>query len=165
MIITPLLVTFMLVVFVLLFLFLKTVDKRKWLTLLVSAVLTPLVYFHVFYPFINIITNYHHQKYFKTEIWIEEPGLRYEMANNIIASDTLVGLSKEQIIRRLGQYEWLTWDDQNKRHDDNRWNFGMGIEPGAFNTKRECLELVFKNDLVVELKPYQETISYEEKDE
>ena len=43
MIITPFLVIAMIVVFVLLFLFFKTVDKRKWLVLIVSLVLTHFV--------------------------------------------------------------------------------------------------------------------------
>ena len=64
MIITPLLVLFVIIVFILVYLFVSTIDKRKWLTLLVSIVLTPVVYFYLFYPMLNIISNYHHEKYF-----------------------------------------------------------------------------------------------------
>lgn len=165
MIVTPLLVIFMLVVFILLFLFFKTVDKRKWLTIIISAALTPVMYFYLFYPFINMITNYHHQKYFQSDNWREEPGLRYEMADHIIKSDTLIGLSKDAVELRLGLYEWLTWDIDKNQHDENRWNYGMGIEPGAFNTKRECLEIIFDDNYVVQLKPYREDITYEKNDE
>lgn len=82
MIITPLLVIFMIFVFVLLYLFLKTVDKREWLIVLISLIMTPLVYFYMFYPFVNIISNYHHQKYFDAEAWSEKPALRYEMIDS-----------------------------------------------------------------------------------
>ncbi len=84
MIITPLFVIFLIIVFVLLFLFLNTVDKRKWLSALISVVLTPFVYFFMFYPFLNIISSYHHQKYFDSEAWIDQPALRYEMINSTI---------------------------------------------------------------------------------
>lgn len=161
MIITPFLVIFMAVVFVLLFLFLNTVDKRKWLSALISLVLTPFVYFYLFYPFINIISNYHHQKYFDSEAWTDKPALRYEMIDSTIESDTLINLSKEKLRKLLGKEEWLTWNDSLKAHDTNRWNYGLGIEPGAFNDKRDCVEIIFKNDKVVELRPYQEAITFD----
>ena len=165
MIITPLLVIFLLVVFVLLFLFLKTVDKRKWLSALISLVLTPFVFFFMFYPFLNIISSYHHQKYFDSDAWLENPALRYEMIDNTIESDTLIGASKETITSLLGKEEWLTWDEAKKAHDTNKWNYGLGIEPGAFTNKKECVEITFQNDNVIAVKTYQEDITYENEKE
>ncbi|WP_299129252.1 hypothetical protein [uncultured Winogradskyella sp.] len=164
MIITPLLVVFIIVVFVLLFLFLNTVDKRKWLTALISLVLTPFVYFFMFYPFINIISNYHHQKYFDAEAWIKKPALRYEMIDHVIESDTLIGFSKDEITNVLGQHEWLSWDDAKKDHNPNKWNYGLGIEPGAFNNQKDCIEITFKDNKVELLRHYQEKITYENED-
>ncbi|MEH1006665.1 hypothetical protein VDP25_02900 [Winogradskyella sp. ECml5-4] len=161
MIITPLLVIFLIVVFVLLFLFLNTVDKRKWLSAIISLVLTPFVFFFMFYPFLNIISSYHHQKYFNSEAWIEEPALRYEMIDNIIKTDTLIGASKANVKTLLGEAEWLSWDDAQNTHDNNKWNYGLGIEPGAFNDKKECVEITFKNDKVISIRPYQEEITFE----
>lgn len=161
MIITPLLVVFMSVVFTLLFLFLNTVDKRKWLTIIISLVLTPVVYFYLFYPFINILSRYHHQKYFDSNAWIEKPALRYEMIDYTISSDTLMGVSKATVESLLGTYEWLTWDAAEKAHDTNKWNYGLGIKPGAFNDKKECIEISFKNNKVVALTPYEEDITFE----
>jgi len=165
MIITPLLVVFLLIVFILLFLFLNTVDKRKWLSALISLVLTPIVFFFMFYPFLNIISSYHHQKYFDNEAWIENPDLRYEMIDNTIESDTLIGASKEKITTLLGKAEWLTWDDATKAHNTNKWNYGLGIEPGAFTDKKECVEITFQNNKVIALKAYQEDITYENEKE
>ena len=165
MIITPFLVIFMIVVFVLLFLFLNTVDKRKWLTAIISLVLTPFVYFYMFYPFVNIISNYHHQKFFDSEAWIEKPALRYEMIDSTIQSDTLIGSTKSEITKILGEKEWLTWDEAIKAHDINKWNYGLGIEPGAFNNKKDCVEITFKDDKVVSLRTYQEEITFEDEEE
>ena len=165
MIITPLLVIFLIIVFVLLFLFLNTVDKRKWLSGLISLALTPLVFFFMFYPFLNIISSYHHQKYFDSDAWTEKPALRYEMIDNIVKSDTLIDASKEQITSLLGKAEWLTWDEAKKAHDTNKWNYGLGIEPGAFTSERECVEITFQNDKVIALKTYQEAITFENEKE
>lgn len=165
MIITPLLIIFLIVAFVLLFLFLNTVDKRKWLSALISLILTPFVFFFMFYPFLNIISSYHHQKYFDSDAWKEKPALRYEMIDNTIESDTLIGASKEHISALLGKEEWLSWDEAKKAHDSNRWNYGLGIEPGAFNSKKECVEITFQNDKVIAIKTYQEDITFENEKE
>lgn len=161
MIITPLLVIFLIVVFVPLFLFLNTVDRRKWLSALISVVLTPFVYFFMFYPFLNIVSSYHHQKYFNSEAWIKEPALRYEMIDNTIKTDTLIGANKEAIEQLLGKAEWLTWDEAKKAHDSSKWNYGLGIEPGAFNNERACVEIRFEDQKVVALQPYNEEIRYD----
>ena len=87
MIITTSLIILLCIVFVLVFLFVKTIDRRKWLTCLVSLVLTPIVYFFMAYPMINIFSNYHHQKYFSSELWKEKPALRYELSDDMISSE------------------------------------------------------------------------------
>lgn len=160
MIITPYLVIFMIVVFVLLFLFLTTVDNRKWLSAFISLILTPFVYFFMFYPFMNILGSYHHQKYFDSKAWKEKPVLRYEMIDNTLESDTLIGASKERIKALLGKEEWLFWEEAKKTHNPNKWNYGLGIEPGAFNSQKECLEITFKDDKVAALRTYKEDITY-----
>ena len=162
MIITITMVVLMCITFVLVFLFVKTIDKRKWLTIIVSLGLTPLVYFYAIYPMVNIFSNFHHQKYFSSEVWKENPALRYEVSDDMIASNVLIGKSKTEIESLLGNYEWLSWDDQIKDHDTNKWNYGLGIEPGAFNTEKECLEITFTNNKVVLLRTYNELITFDD---
>nr|WP_321222616.1 hypothetical protein [uncultured Psychroserpens sp.] len=156
MIITISLAILMVITFVLVFLFVKTIDKRIWLTVLVSLALTPLVYFYAVYPMINIFSNYHHEKYFSADIWQDKPALRYELSNDMITSEILIGKTKTAIENLLGTYEWLSWDDTKKDHNPNKWNYGLGLEPGAFNTEKECLEITFRNNKVVDLRLYKE---------
>lgn len=155
MIITPILVFFLAIVFILVFMFVNTIDKRKWITIPLSLILTPFVYFYAFYPLINIFSSYHHQKYFDSEVWIDNPSFRYEMYDDIQETDTLLGSSKASIKKLLGNYEWLTWDDAKDGLDDNSWNYGMGIHPGAFNTKSEAIEIIFDNDKVSKVNTFQ----------
>lgn len=164
MVITPLVVIFNLTIFVLVFLFVKTIDKRKWLSVLVSLVMTPLVYFYVFYPILNIFSSYHHQKYFNSEVWIEKPSLRFEMTENILKSDTLMGKTKPEIEKLLGTYEWLTWNDTIKNHDENLWNYALGLKPGALNNKKECMTIVFKDGKVSDIQTYNEEITFDAKE-
>jgi len=155
MIVTPLLVIFMIVVFIVVWLFINTIDNRKWLTVLVSLVLTPNVYFYMFYPMINIFVSYHHEKYFDAEAWEDKPELRYEMANQILNDSLLIGKSKSDIKALLGTPEWLSWDETLKANSQDQWNYNLGFEPGAFNDMQECLELQFKNNTVESIRPYQ----------
>lgn len=161
MIITPIIVIFFVSIFVLVFLFAKTIDKRKWLAVLVSLVLTPIVYFYVFYPILNIFSSYYNEKYFNSEAWIEEPSLRYEMTNNILESDTLIGKTKPEIQQLLGTYEWLSWNDSIKNHDENLWNYALGMKPGAMNTKKECMTIIFKDGKVTNIETYNEEITFD----
>nr|WP_321248212.1 hypothetical protein [uncultured Psychroserpens sp.] len=164
MIITIPLVIIMCITFVLVFLFVKTIDKRIWLTILVSLVLTPLIYFYAVYPMINIFSNYHHQKYFSSETWQDKPALRYELSDDMMSSEILIGQTKTEIESNLGAHEWLSWDDAKKDHDTNKWNYALGLEPGAFNTEKECLEITFKNNKVVDLKLYKEEQKFDAKE-
>ena len=164
MIITVTLVILMCAVFVLVFLFVKTIDKRKWLTILVSLAMTPFIYFYALYPMINIFSNYHHQKYFSSEKWTEKPALRYEISDDMMATEVLIGKTKTEVNSLLGTYDWLSWDDTKKDHNNNKWNYGLGIEPGAFNTEKECIEIVFKNDKVVTINPFKDLIEFDDKE-
>ncbi|WP_204345841.1 hypothetical protein [Psychroserpens algicola] len=164
MIISAPLVIFMCITFVLVFLFVKTIDRRKWLTFLVSLVITPFIYFYAVYPIINIFSDYHHQKYFSAKLWKEKPALRYELSDDMIASEILIGMTKQDVEVQLGPYEWLSWDFGTETHDNNRWNYGLGIEPGAFNTEKECIEIVFNNDKVIDTRVYKEAIKFDAKD-
>ena len=155
MIITPLLVIFLIVVFILIWLFTNTIDRRKWLTFLISLVLTPIVYFYLFYPMLNIFSNYHHQKYFEAEAWIEKPALRYEMSKQIISDSLLIDKNKNEIESILGKPEWYGWDDSIKANSLEKWNYNLGFKPGAFNDMQECIELVFSNNTVKTIRQYQ----------
>ncbi|WJJ95888.1 hypothetical protein [Algibacter luteus] len=155
MIVTPLFVVFLIIVFVGVWLFLNTIDKRKWLTFLVSLILSPIVYFYMFYPMLNIFSSYHHQKYFDAEAWEEKPALRYEMANQMLKDSLLIGKNKDDIETLLGKPEWLGWDDNIKANSPDKWNYNMGFVPGAFNNMQECIELQFENNSVTSVRSYQ----------
>ena len=141
--------------FVVLFIFARTIDKRVWVALLISLVLTPFMYFFVLYPLINIFSDYHHEKYFEAEAWKKKPGYRYEMAKDLKQSVDLIGRNESEITTMLGKPEWFSWNDAIKANDSNFWNYNLGIKPGAFNTAQECLKITFDNGIVTSLEYYQ----------
>lgn len=152
----------LILLFIVLFIFSRTIDKRIWVALLISIVLTPLVYYYVLYPLINIFSDYHHEKYFNADVWESSPAFRYEMANNLEKSDTLIGKTKPEVSAILGKPEWFSWNDAIKANDPNFWNYNLGIKPGAFNKNQECLKITFKNNIAQSLEHYQLELKFNE---
>ncbi|MDO5969636.1 hypothetical protein Q4Q35_07440 [Flavivirga aquimarina] len=155
MIFTPLFIILFVLVFVLIWLFANTIDKRKWVSLLISLVLAPLAYFYVFYPILNIFSSYHHQKHFNAEAWKDKPSLRYEMSKEIIDESLFLGKSKKEVETLLGKSEWFGWNDSIKATSSDMWNYNLGFKPGAFNNMQECIELIYNNNTVIRVKQYQ----------
>jgi hypothetical protein len=155
MVITPVLVLSFVIIFILAWLFIKTIETNKWLLLLLSTLATPLLYFYLFYPIFNIFSSYHHQKYFNAENWKANPELRFEMMDQLNNNNQLIGKTKADIESDFGPAGWYGWDDRIKANSKDQWNYNMGFKPGAFNKQQECIEITFKNDTVVTLKTYQ----------
>ncbi|WP_242086442.1 hypothetical protein [Aestuariivivens sediminis] len=155
MILTPIFILLMVLVFILVWLFASTIDQRKWVVLLITLVATPLLYFYVVYPLVNIFSSYHHEKYFNSGAWEAKPFLRYEMSAHLMASKILYGKPKDNVEELLGTCDWYSWDDSLKINSPDKWNYNLGVKPGAFNTNYEYLEIQFKNDRVVHMKQYQ----------
>ncbi|WP_406684020.1 hypothetical protein N1F78_15200 [Seonamhaeicola sp. MEBiC1930] len=162
MIVKPLFVILLTLVFILSWLFANTIDKRKWVSILISIILTPLVYFYLLYPILNIFSSYHHEKYFKSDVWKEKPAFRYEMVGNLIQDSLLVNISKNQVTELLGKSEWFGWNDSLKANSKEQWNYNLGFKPGAFNNMQECLEITFKNNMVNNILKYQIEKTFEE---
>lgn len=152
---TPFFIVMLLITFVLVWLFVRTIDERKWLNILVSVVLTPVVYFYIFYPLLNVFSTYHHEKHFDAVAWKAKPALRYEMSTEIVKNDLFKGKTKPEVKELLGTSEWYGWDDRIKANSPDKWNYNLGFKPGALNTQQECLELIFENDVVVKSWQYQ----------
>ena len=155
MILTPIFIILISAVFVLVWLFVKTIDKRKWLTLLVSLALTPIAYFYVLYPMINIFSSYHHEKHFNVEAWEEKRELRFEMLKAIVNDSIFIGKQKNEVELLLGKAEWYGYNDSIKANSPELWNYNLGFKPGALNNMQECIELKFKNNAVISLRTYQ----------
>ena len=161
MIYTPTFIVLLIIVFILVWLFTNTIDKRKWLSFLISLALTPIVYYYVLYPLINIFSNYHHQKHFDQAAWLSKPSLRYEMSNEMVEKNIFLGKTKAEVEATLGKPEWFGWDDAIKSNSKDKWNYNLGFKPGALNMNQECLELVFENNKVVSTKQYQLETKFE----
>jgi len=163
---TPILIISCIVIAVLLYLFLNTIDNsRKWLNTILALIVTPLAYFYIWYPVSTIFIPYHHHKQFNNEAWSEKPGLRYEMIDHMIETNYLIGKSKEDVAKLLGKVQWLSWNEANKDFDPEVWNYGLGLIPGVFQDTKEDVEITFKNNKVTLVKLSQADYTFEVKKE
>jgi len=163
---TPVLLISCIIIVVLLYLFINTIDdSKKWLNIILAILITPILYFYLWYPISTIFLPYHHHKQFNSSEWSEKPGLRYEMIDNMIETDFLTGKSKEDVSKLLGKVQWLSWNDTNKDFDSNVWNYGLGLIPGAFEDIKEDVEITFKNNKVTLVKLSQANYTFEVKKE
>ncbi len=145
---TPTLIISCIFIAVLCYLFLNTIDDKKWLSAIIAVLLTPLVYFYIWYPLSTVFLPYHHQKEFNAENWDTKPGLRYEMIDHLITTGFLIDKNHQEIKKILGNPQWLTWDEATKNFNPNKWNYGLGLIPGAFSDTKEDVEITFKNNKV-----------------
>jgi len=163
---TPVLIISCIAIVVLLYLFINTIDdSKKWLNTIIAILITPLMYFYIWYPISTIFLPYHHHKQFNSTQWNEKPGLRYEMIDNMIETDFLIGKSKEEVAKLLGKVQWLSWNEAKKGFDPNVWNYGLGLIPGAFEDIKEDAEITFKNNKVTLVKLSQADYTFEIKKE
>jgi len=163
---TPILIISCIIIAVLLYLFLNTIDNtRKWLNIILSLIITPLAYFYIWYPVSTIFIPYHHHKQFNNEAWSEKPGLRYEMIDHMIETKYLIGKSKGDVAKLLGKVQWLSWNEVNKDFDPDVWNYGLGLIPGVFQGTKEDVEITFEKNKVTLVKLSQAQYTFEIKKE
>ena len=120
--------------------FIKTDDSlRRLITWTGTIILTPLIYVGLIVVFVFYV-SYYPTKEFNETGWRTEKEKRYEMTKDIIDNDLLIGKTKEEIVKTLG-------DDYFKYNEDH-WGYEVGFVPGLFNIDPDVLDILFKDDKV-----------------
>lgn len=104
---------------------------------------TPILYVAIIMAVVVSISYYPRHKFDQTG-WLSGKDRRYEYTENIINSHMLIGKTKSEVLKILG-------DDGNSQQSD-LWYYGLGNKPGIFNTDPSLLEITFGNGEVVALK-------------
>ena len=117
--------------------FIKTKRKRVILICCATAISTPLVLagicsFLFFWEFHYPKLDFNRQK------WIDNKDERYEFAEDIINSKMLIGKTKTDVEKLLG--------NDHFKEDDNDWFYDLGFTPGSIDP--DSIEIEFKNGKV-----------------
>lgn len=84
--------------------------------------------------------SWYPERDFDQTAWKNSPDKRYEMSAGIIDNQTLMGLSKQQVVVLLGE--------EDNKPDTNIWFYSLGIVPSLINIDVDILEIVFVDDRV-----------------
>jgi len=125
--------------------FIKSDRKRKITTWVVTIVSAPLIYVGFILILFSIIEYYPNHD-FDREIWIKDKDVRYELSKDIIDSKMLIGKSKTDIKKLLG--------GESNTDDSDVWYYDIGVKPVFLAIDESVIEIVFKNDKVINVEQH-----------
>ncbi len=121
-------------------------DKnRKYIAVLPTTILSPLVYVVIITLWVFSI-SYYSTIDFNQEIWKSNTEERFKMSKNIIESEMLVGKTKEEVIAILGDKYYL--------NNEDGLAYGLGVLPGLLNIDPSFLFIEFENGIVKKVYQY-----------
>lgn len=127
--------------FVCRFIFRKISDNgtRRLAIWIATIVLTPVVYISLIFMWVSYV-SYYPERDFDKERWRADTETRYEMTDDLIENDKLIGKTKDEVKKLLGQEEVSP--------DGSRWIYYIGFSPSLFGIDPDVLEIEFKDDKV-----------------
>ncbi|MDC6362395.1 MULTISPECIES: hypothetical protein [Flavobacteriaceae] len=114
-------------------------ENRKFIAILPTLILSPIVYIGLIAIWI-ISISYYPNKDFERSKWKLNVEERYEMSSDIIESNILIGKTKEEITELLGPDFYS--------HGENHISYELGHVPGLFNIDPDYLDIYFENGVV-----------------
>ncbi len=119
--------------------------NRKYIAILPTIVLSPFLYLAILFVILYAYAYYPKEEFNRKE-WISNPQERYEMTENIIESNMLIGKSKDEVIKLLG-------GDYSISNDSIYYEIGM--LPGLFRLEPDILDIYFENNIVVRVGQHE----------
>ena len=116
----------------------------SWVT---TIILTPIIYLGLIVLWISISSYYPNIIFDKTK-WDTDKDKRYEMSDEIIKSKMLIGKTKQEVIKRLG--------NGGNDLDNNDWYYDLGFIQSQGTTLPSTLTVKFMYGKVIVVE-YNET--------
>lgn len=122
-------------------------DKNiKYLAIIPTIMLTPIVYVGLIYFWIFSI-SYYPINHFDKQTWESNPEERYKISENIIESKILIGKTKHEIVLLLGNDYYS--------YSKNHIAYGLGFVPGLFKIDPAVLDVYFENEKVIKVGQHE----------
>jgi outer membrane protein assembly factor BamE (lipoprotein component of BamABCDE complex) len=91
--------------------------------------------------------SYHPTNDFDKEKWFADKETRYELSEDIIESEMLIGKTKSQVRQILG--------DENNTDQSDHWSYYLGFRPGLANIDPDVLDIEFKDGKVLRVGQHE----------
>jgi amino acid transporter len=126
--------------------FIKEVEKRKVATWTATIIATPLIYIGLIVLWLFSM-SYYPSHDFNKQKWFADKEMRYELSEDIIESEMLIGKTKSEVRKLLG-------DDGNSEESDH-WSYYLGFRPGFANIDPDVLDIDFKEGKVIRVGQHE----------
>ncbi len=123
-----------------------TEKSRKFIAVIPSLVLSPLVYLGGIFLLIFSISYYPTYDFDQIE-WNSNIEERYKMSEDIIESKILIGKTKNEIIEILGE--------NYSSNTHNSLIYELGFVPGLFNIDPDYLRINFENGIAISVIQFE----------
>ena len=122
-------------------------DKnRKFLALIPTVILSPIIYIVLIMIWIFSI-SYYPSSDFDQNDWNSNVQERYKMSSDIINSKLLIGKTREEVIQILG--------NDFSSDDETELIYELGFVPSLFNIDPDYLEINLENGIVKGVHQYE----------
>ena len=121
----------------------KIQKVTTWIGTLIS---TPIIYIGLIILWITIMSYYPSVEFDKAK-WDTDKEKRYEMSEDIIQSNMLIGLTKQEVIELLGIEE--------NKIESNLWYYYLGFVPRFLSIDPDVLTIKFVNGKVTEVGQHE----------
>jgi hypothetical protein len=126
--------------------FIKIDRTRKIVSWVATLIATPLIYIGII-VLLFFSMSYYPTHDFDKEKWFTDKEKRYEMSDDIIESNMLIGKTKAEIQQILG-------DGDNSAQSDD-WYYDLGYRPGFANIDPDVLYIEFRNCKVIRVEQHK----------
>ena len=113
--------------------------NRKFIAIISALGLSTFLYVSVIVVWISVI-SYYPTRDFDKEVWQQDKLKRYEMTEDIIDNKMLIGKTRSEVIKLLG--------NDYSGAIGRRLTYEVGHVPGLFNIDPDFLEIEFENGVV-----------------
>lgn len=116
--------------------------KRNIAAFAITLITTPLICF-IIVILVLFYTTYYPSNYFDRQKWLNDKEKRYELSEDIIESNLLIGKTKIEVKQILG--------GEGNGDNSNLWNYYLGYKPQILVLNPDVLDVEFKNGKVIKV--------------
>lgn len=120
--------------------------NRKFLAMIPTVILSPLIYVGLVMIWISSISYYPTSEFDKNE-WNSNVEERFKMSEDIIESEILIDKTREEVIQMLGN-DFIT-------NNESKITYELGYVPGLFNIDPDYLDIKLENGKVISVNQYE----------
>jgi hypothetical protein len=126
--------------------FVKIEKLSEIATWVVTIIAVPLIYIGIINLWFYSMSYYPKQKFIK-EKWFSDKEKRYELSQDLIKSQKLIGKTKAQVYQLLG--------DEGNSDSSDYWTYYLGFRPAFANIDVDLLDIEFKNGVVINVSQHE----------